>query len=420
MQIKNKYMRAIVIIVAVAIVTFAILKLTLFKDTTKSTENLIEKQNSSISSQADLEKYDKVIFAGGCFWCTESEFNHKNGVVGAYSGYSGGDFVNPSYEDSNKGTTGSRESVLVYYDKNIISLEALLDIYWKHINPTDAGGSFNDRGFQYSSAIYYYNNDQKVSIEKSKLELENSGKYPTKIVTEISPAKTFYFAEGYHQNYKDKNTIKYNFYREGSGRNKYIKETWPGYENKPEVENNFELDLNRENATPVFTSHSASYSTETTTATIKPVVKQKYVRPSDAQIKAMLTETQYLVTQKEATENPFTNEYHNNKAAGIYVDIVSGEPLFSSVDKYDSGTGWPSFVKPLDAKYIVTKVDKQLFADRVEVRSKIADSHLGHVFDDGPADRGGLRYCLNSAALKFIPKEKMVELGYSEYLYIFK
>ena len=144
-----------------------------------------------------------------------------------------------------------------------------------------------------------------------------------------------------------------------------------------------------------------------------------FKKPSKEELKKKLTELQFDVTQEEGTERPFQNEYWDNHEPGIYVDVVSGEPLFSSTDKFDSGTGWPSFVKPIEVANIVTKKDRRIFMSRIEVRSKHADSHLGHVFEDGPKDRGGLRYCMNSAAMRFIPKAKLAEEGYGKYLSLF-
>ena len=311
--------------------------------------------------------------AGGCFWCMEAPFEKVPGVVKVISGYAGGTIENPTYKEVSSGRTDYRESVQVYYDPEVVSYAEILDIFWKQFDPTDQGGSFADRGFQYTSAIFYHNGDQKDIAEQSKKELAESGIFDEPIVTPLIEFTTFYPAEDYHQDFYKKDPDRYLSYRKGSGRDKFIMNTW----------------------------HD----------------EKEYEKPSDEEIKNKLTDLQYKVTQKEGTERAFQNEYWDNKKAGIYVDIVSGEPLFSSKDKFESGTGWPSFVKPIDPKFIVKKEDDSLGMRRIEVRSKFGDSHLGHVFDDGP-DPTGLRYCMNSASMRFIPKEKMKEEGYGDYLWL--
>ncbi len=330
-------------------------------------------------------KTEKATFAGGCFWCMEPPFEKLDGVTEVISGYTGGKKVNPTYEEVSYGGTGHLESVQIIYDPSKITYSDLLDVFWKQIDPTDPDGQFVDRGSQYRSAIFYYNDEQKSLAEKSKEELDKSGRYNKPIVTEIIEASTFYKAEDYHQDYYKKNPIRYKFYRYNSGRDQYLKKIWGDeMEKKVSKTNN-----------------------------------EKYKKPSKEELRKKLTPLQYKVTQEEATERPFANEYWDNHRDGIYVDIVSGEPLFSSLDKFDSGTGWPSFTKPLEEGNIIEKEGKSFFTVRTEVRSKNADSHLGHVFDDGPKPTG-LRFCMNSASLRFIPKEDLEKEGYGQYVKLFE
>lgn len=332
----------------------------------------------------NLEPYATAIFAGGCFWCLEYPYERLNGVAEVISGYSGGTEENPTYREVASGQTSHRESVIVYYNPDVISYDQLLDVFWRSIDPTDGGGQFYDRGSHYEPAIFYANEEEEASALRSRQALNASGRFSEEIVTEILPAGPFYPAEEYHQDYYIKSVMAYQNYYQASGRGSFIAELWKsgktpeGLDTKEGLWSNFD--------------------------------REKRLSELNA--------LQYEVTQQDGTEPAFDNEYWDNKREGIYVDIVSGEPLFSSTDKYKSGTGWPSFTRPIDPDYVTYREDNKFFMKRIEVRSKFADSHLGHVFKDGP-EPTGLRYCMNSASLRFVPKEEMADEGYSQYLILF-
>ena len=321
--------------------------------------------------QIDLSKHEIATFAGGCFWCIESAMQQQPGVIEAVTGYTGGSEETATYSQTSTGKTKHFEAVQVYFDPQKISYEELLTVFWTQIDPTDEGGQFSDRGPQYKTAIFYHDVPQQKLAEKSFQEIELLEKFDTPVVTQILPANEFYKAEEYHQDYFIKKSEHYNLYKEGSGRSGFIKKVWG--------------DLQMKN--------------------------------NNDDLKEQLTDMQYEVTQEGATEPAFDNEYWDNKEDGIYVDIITSEPLFSSKDKFDSGTGWPSFTKTINEAYLQKEEDDSLGMQRTELKTKDG-SHLGHVFDDGPDDEP--RFCVNSASMRFISKDKLVNEGFEKYLILFE
>lgn len=327
---------------------------------------------------------ETATFAGGCFWCMEAAFESVAGVEEVISGYTGGHVENPTYEQVTSGRSGHYEAVRVYYDPEKVSYERLLEVFWRQIDPTDPDGQFADRGPQYRTAVFVRNSAQSQAAHASVKALEGSGRFSSPVVTAVLSEAPFYPAEPYHQGYYQKNASSYERYKVLSGRAGYIEKTWKDEKKMPTTKQS----------------------------------RDAWTKPLPGQLKEKLSPRQYAVTQKGATEPPFDNPYWSHKEKGIYVDVVSGEPLFSSTDKFDSGSGWPSFTKPIDETSVVKTQDTSLGMVRIEVRSARAGSHLGHVFDDGPAP-AYKRYCINSAALRFVPKERLVEEGYGRFLHLF-
>ena len=376
-----------------------------FNFVSSSTENIFDRNNNKQTTEQApaITKEDSgqravVTLAGGCFWCIEAFFQEAPGVVSAVSGYAGGTADTATYKQVSSGTTGHREAVQVTFDPTRISVNDILDIFWSHFDPTDAGGQFVDRGTQYTTAIFYQTDEQKQLAEASKSALGKSGVFNAAIVTKILPLNTFYPAEEYHQDYYKKSAEHYEQYKNASGRVGFIKENWA---------KQAALDFldGKQTAAPTPAPVVTTYQPRTFSAA-----------EIEAGLKKLSPEA-YKVVAEEDTELPFKNAYFNNEAPGIYVDVVTGRPLFSSTNKYDSGTGWPSFYQALDGANLTLKTDTFLGFERTEVRSEAG--HLGHVFDDGPVEHGGKRYCMNSLALRFIPKAEMEKQGYGTYLNLF-
>jgi peptide methionine sulfoxide reductase msrA/msrB len=363
-----KEMKTIWILVIILILILLVFGISWILERDTTTEKG-ESQSMKIKPNYEKSKYGEIYLAGGCFWGTQAYLDRMMGILYTDVGYANGETEQTDYYSIGK--TGHAETVYVVYDPEKIPLEELLEYYFGIIDPTSLNQQGNDIGTQYRTGIYYVNEDDRATIE-NMLSIEQM-KWPSPLVVEVQPLRNYVLAEDYHQDYLEKNPAGYC----------HVNLT----------------DIPRE----------------------KPRISTNdYSKPSTQELKKILTENQFLITQEKGTEPAFDNDYWDNKDKGLYVDVVTGEPLFLSEDKYDSGTGWPSFVKPIQWDVVTYRKDQSLGMIRIEVRSRVGDSHLGHLFEDGPTEEGGLRYCMNSGALRFISFDEMEAMGYGAFLTYFQ
>ncbi len=364
----------------------------------------------SPDSQYEFEGLPTAIFAGGCFWTMEVEFEKLPGVVDVVSGYAGGKSKSPTYQTY--ASKGHREVVWVRYDPTRISYQGLVEFFLKRIDPHDLTGSFIDRGRQYGPAIFVSNEEERTAVQNVFEAIDRARVFRRVLRVPVVERSEFWPAEDYHQDFARRNPHEYASYRSRCGRDDFIAKIWGAEAFRLSLPGS--LPASTESAVAGSSGEQKSESGTDNLQRLAPWFE--FEKPCRAELKRKLTRLQFQVTQENHTELPFNNKYWKNHERGIYVDIVSGEPLFLSTAKFNSGTGWPSFVRPVDEKLIVYRMDYSEYPPRVEVRSKCGDSHLGHVFGDGPLHAGGRRFCINSAALRFIPIAKMSEEGYGAFL----
>ncbi|MDR0827394.1 MAG: peptide-methionine (R)-S-oxide reductase MsrB [Desulfovibrio sp.] len=325
--------------------------------------------NAKNTQSLDTANLEEIYFAGGCFWGVEEYFSRIPGVYSVTAGYANGKTENPTYEQVCSGKTGHAETIHIRYDRKIVSLKTLVVQFFKIIDPVSINRQGNDVGSQYRTGIYFTRESDKDVVESVMATVQK--KYSNPLAVELMPLQNYYPAEEYHQDYLKKNPGGY-----------------------------------------CHISFESLHDIQPEKPATDPLDPTRYSKPPDAELKKLLSPEEYNVTQNAGTERAFSGKLWDHKAKGIYVDIVTGEPLFSSTDKFESGCGWPSFTKPVDAAVVTAHEDTSFGMKRIEVRSRVGNSHLGHVFDDGPKDKGGLRYCINSAAMRFIPLEEMDRQGY--------
>ncbi len=323
-------------------------------------DHTIQRKRPELPAQGNAE----IWLAGGCFWGAQKYLGGIRGVIDTSVGYANGHTPSPTYKQVCAHTTGYAETVHVIYTPAVLPLGFLLDVFFRAIDPTSVNRQGGDVGDQYRTGIYTLDGAALPVIRAAIGALAKTLAKP--VAVEVMPLQNYYLAEDYHQDYLVKN---------------------PG-----------------------------GYCHISDQMCRRAAEAQVYAKPGDAVLRSVLTDLQYHVTQQSATEPPFQNEYDAHFAPGIYVDVTTGQPLFSSRDKFDSGCGWPAFSRPMDTASVVEKRDASHGMERVEVRSQGGDAHLGHVFPDGPEETGGMRYCVNSAALRFIPLDKMEMEGYGELL----